>query len=155
MEKLGTSILIICLDEEVGSKLSQQFADFLGLHYACCKDIIEYDLFDSGAILQKCGAEYLSKREKSVMRDIVHYEDSVIFANFDLYQNNLSMFEKLHPSIYLSLPKRKLSAKETVNSIVYENRSAFLKEKCDLTIEIGGANKGALAKLIKEISTKL
>lgn len=155
MEKLGTSILIICLDEEVGNKLSQQFADILGLHYACCKEIIEYDLFDSGAILQKCGAEYLAKREAAVMKDISHYEDSVIFINFDLYQNNLAMFEKLHPSIYLSLPKRKLSAKEAVNAIAYDNRNAFLKEKCDLTIEIGGANRGALAKLIKEISTKL
>lgn len=155
MEKLGTSILITCLDEEVGNKLSQQFADFLGLHFACCKEIIEYDLFDSGAILQKCGQDYLAKREKSVMKDISNYEDSVIFINYDLYQNNLSLFENLHPSIYLHLPKRKLSAKEAINTIAYNAHSTFLKEKCDLTIEINGANKSMLAKLLKEIGAKL
>lgn len=155
MEKLGTSILIVCLDEEIGNKLSQQFADFLGLHFACCKEIIEYDLFDSGAILQKCGIDYLNKREKSVMNNISHYENSVIFMNFDLYQNNISLFENLHPSIYLNLPKKKLSKKETINSISYETRSAFLIEKCDLMVEIGGANKNALTKLVKEVSNKL
>lgn len=155
MEKLGTSILITCLDEEVGSKLSQQFADLLGLHFACCKEILEYDLFDSGAILQKCGVEYLAKRERSVMRDISHYEDSVIFINYDLFQNNTSQFETLHPKIFLNLPKRKLSSKEKINAIAYSERQNLLKEKCDLVVEINGANKGALAKLIKEINSKL
>lgn len=155
MKKLGTSILITCLDEEVGSKLSQQFADLLGLHFACCKEILEYDLFDSGAILQKCGAEYLEKREKSIMRDISSYEDSVIFINYDLYQNNMLLFEDLHPSIYLSIPKRKLSAREIVNSIGYDMHSDFLRGKCDLTIEISGLNKNSFAKLVKEIGEKL
>lgn len=155
MEKLGTSILITCLDEEVGSKLSRSFADFLGLHFACCKEIIEYDLFDSNAILQKCGAEYFSKREKSVMKNISNYEDSVIFINFDLFQNNFSIFKNLHPSIFLNLPKKKISAKEAINLIAYDDRRTFLSEKCDLTVNIHNASKSSLSKILKEINTKL
>ena len=155
MEKLGTSILITCLDDVVGSNLAQQFANFLGLHFACCKEIIEYDLFDSGAILQKCGAEYFAKREQSVMKDISRYEDSVIFINFDLYKNNIKLFKDIHPSIYLNLPKKKLSVKETVNSIEYDEHSAFLKAKCDIIVDINSANKSALSKVIKEINSKL
>ena len=78
--KLGTSILIVSLNKEIGNVLSSQLANVLSMHFADCKELIEYDLFDSGAILEKCGIEYLTKREKSVVRGIATYEKSVIFV---------------------------------------------------------------------------
>lgn len=153
--KLGTSILITSLNKEIGQVLSSQLANVLGMHYADCKELIEYDLFDSGAILQKCGIEYLTKRERSVIRDIATYENSVIFVEYDIYKNNYELLRKIHPSIYLKCAKRKLSKTEPINEIAFEDRDKFLSDNCDLVIEVNSASKSAFAKIIKEINQKL
>lgn len=153
--KLGTSILIVSLNKEIGNVLSSQLANVLSMHFADCKELIEYDLFDSGAILEKCGIEYLTKREKSVVRDIATYENSVIFVEYDIYKNNYELLNKISPSIYLKFPKRKLAKTEPISELDFEQRDKFLQTSCDLTIEVASAGKSAFAKIIKEIKQKL
>ncbi len=153
--KLGTSILIVSLNKEIGNVLSSQLANVLSMHFADCKELIEYDLFDSGAILEKCGIEYLTKREKSVVRDIATYENSVIFVEYDIYKNNYELLNKISPSIYLKCPKRKLAKTEPISELDFEQRDKFLQTSCDLTIEVASAGKSAFAKIIKEIKQKL
>ena len=153
--KLGTSILIVSLNKEIGKVLSSQLANVLSMHFADCKELIEYDLFDSGAILEKCGIEYLTKREKSVVRDIATYENSVIFVEYDIYKNNYELLNKISPSIYLKCPKRKLAKIEPISELDFEQRDKFLQTSCDLTIEVASAGKSAFAKIIKEIKQKL
>lgn len=153
--KFGTSILILCLNKEFGKALSSQLANILGMHYADCKEIIEYDLFDSGAILQKCGIEYLNKREKSVVKDISNYENSLIFVEYDIYKTNQKIFDKVHPQIYLRCSRRKLQKDDVINDLAFEERDAFLKENCDLTVDISGTSKSVVNKIIKEIKQKL
>ena len=70
MKKLGSSILVLCLNESVGSGLSKELADFLGLHFANAKQIVEYDLFDSEDMIKKCGMAYFKKREKSSLKSL-------------------------------------------------------------------------------------
>ena len=153
--KLGTSILIVSLNKEIGKVLSSQLANVLSMHFADCKELIEYDLFDSGAILEKCGIEYLTKREKSVVRDIATYENSVIFVEYDIYKNNYELLNKISPSIYLKCPKRKLAQTEPISELDFEQRDKFLHTSCVLTIEVASAGKSAFAKIIKEIKQKL
>ena len=153
--KLSTSILIVSLNKQIGKMLSLQLANSLNMHFADCKELIEYDLFDSGAILQKCGIEYLTKREKSVVRDIATYENSIIFVEYDIYKSNLELLNQIHPSIYLRCPKRKLEKTEAINQIAFEERDLYLKNSCDLTVDVSSASKLALAKIIKEIKQKL
>ncbi len=155
MKKLSDSILIVSLNEIEGKSLAQDLANTLNLHYASCKEILEYDLFDSGAILEKCGIAYLNKREKSIMKDISMYENSLIFISYDLLQNNLRIFEKIYPKIFLKFPKRKLSKNDTINLIAYEERNSFLSKFCDLSVEVSSSSKSNLSKILKEIDKKV
>lgn len=156
MKKLGSSILVFCLNENVGSGLSKGLADFLGLHFANAKQIVEYDLFDSDEMIKKCGMAYFKKREKSSLKGLSNFEDSVIFLNYDLFVNNQSLFKKISPKIYIKLPKRKLDKqKDVVSVLAYEERDKLLEEKADLSVEVSGENKSALNKIIKELKTKL
>ena len=155
MEKLGTSILITSLNDQAGSALAQKLSQLLGLHFASCKDIVEYDLFDSDAILTKCGVQYFEQREKSALSDISSYENSVIYIDYDLIKNNLAIFDQIHPRIFLNFPKRKLSKDAVLNIIAFEERNAYLREICDLTVDVNGDNKSSLSKLVKDIREKL
>ena len=111
MKNLGTSILILCLNERIAASLAKGLADCLGLHFASAKEIVSYDLFDPEAILQKCGKTYFRQREKASLKGLSNYEDSVIFVNYDLFINNQTIFKRIHPKVYLKLAKRKLDKK--------------------------------------------
>ncbi len=156
MKNLGTSILILCLNERIAASLAKGLADCLGLHFASAKEIVSYDLFDPEAILQKCGKTYFRQREKASLKGLSNYEDSVIFVNYDLFINNKTIFKRIHPKVYLKLAKRKLDKKDDVISIIaFEERDKLLQEKSDLTVEISGDGKANLKKILKELGTKL
>lgn len=153
MKKMGSSILIASLNQGGGAKLAEKLADALSLHFADCKEIIEYDLFDSEAILDKCGIAYLEKREKSVMKNIAIYENSVIFIDYDLFKNNHVIFKNMHPFIYLAFKKSKLTKADAINKLAYDERDAFLREQADLVVEVGG--KGDLEKILALMQERL
>ncbi len=155
MEKLGTSILITSLNTTIGAALTQKLANLLSLHYASCKDVVEYDLFDSKAILNNCGITYLKKRERSALRGVAAYENSVIFIDYDLLWHNYDLFNDFHPLIYLRFNKKKLSKDDVISALSYEERNKYLEERADLIIDVSADNKQNLTKIVKEISEKL
>lgn len=156
MEKLGSSILVLCLNERAGSNLSKSLADNLGLHFASAKDIVAYELFDANEMLEKCGKAYFKKREKSSLKGLAGYDDTIIFLSYDLFVNNQTIFKTLHPKLYFKLPKRKLDKKtDPISLIAFEERDKLLQEKADLVIEVSGDGKSAINKILKELKTKL
>ena len=155
MKNLGTSILITSLDNSVGAQLAESLSNLLGMHFASCKDIVEYDLFDSDAILNKCGVDYFEKREKAALAAVAAYENAIIYVDYDLMKNNLAIFNDIHPSIFLCIAKKKMPKTEVLSLLAYEERTAYLREICDLTVEVSGQGKSALTKIVKEIKEKL
>lgn len=156
MKKLGSSILVLCLNESIGSSLSKRLADFLGLHFADAKQIVEYDLFDSDEMIKKCGMAYFKKREKSSLKGLSNFEDSVIFLNYDLFVNNKMTFKKITPKVYIKLAKRKLDKKnDAISLLAYEERDKLLQDKADVIVEVSGDGNSAFNKIIKELKAKL
>lgn len=155
MKKLGTSILITSLNTAMGAALTEKLANLLSLHYASCKEIVEYDLFDSKAILDNCGVAYLKKRERSALRNVADYENSIIFIDYDLLWHNYDLFNDFHPLVYLRVSKRKLSKSDVISAISYDERDKYLQERADLIIDVQADNKSSLTKIVKELSEKL
>lgn len=155
MENLGTSILITSLNNSVGAALAESLSNLLGMHFASCKDIVEYDLFDGDAILNKCGIDYFEKREKAALSAVAAYENAIIYIDYDLLKNNLAIFNNIHPRVFLCTPKKKMPKDEVLSVLAYEERTAYLSEICDLTVEVSGSGKSALSKIVKEIKEKL
>ena len=122
MKQMGTSILVTCLSDAVGAHLAEEMSSLLGLFYASCKDIVEYDLFDSKAILKNCGLRYLKQREKSALKSVSQYEGAVIYVDYQLFKSGSVAFKNVHPCIYLRLPKQKLEKNDALNKIAFETR---------------------------------
>lgn len=126
------------LDEKFVKNVSSILASKLEMFVADCKDLIIYDLIDPKDVLNKCGIEYLKKREKKVLINCSEYENTVISINFDLFRDNTDVFKNSF-IIYLKLPEDKIT--KTTNQISYDKRNEFLIENVDITINLEKKSK--------------
>lgn len=127
------NIIVVSLDEKFCNSVSSFLASKLDMYYANCKDLIEYDLIDPKDVLDKCGVEYLRKREKGVIENCASYQNTIIAINYDLFKDYFQLFDK-SVIIYLFVPKEKIS--DTINNIVFEKRDKFLTDNSDIKIYI-------------------
>ncbi len=145
------NLLFVCLNEKFGETISKSFASELSLHFGNCKELIEYDLFNSGEIIKQFGQEYYLKKEKKVIETICNYENMLIFTNFDIFFHNILTFKKYCLIIYLNIPKKLLSSKDVVNKLAYEGRKADLIKDANLVVNIQSLNEKEAIKQIYKI----
>ena len=149
-ENIKDKILFVCLDERFGEEVSRTFADSLTLHFANCKELIEYDLFNSGEVLSQCGEDYYLMREKKVIKSTCGYENTVMFANYDIYYHNREVFSKYSTKVYLKIAKKALSKQETLNKLDFETRNAELEKNSDFVVSLKNLSvKGAIKEIYK------
>ena len=143
-------LVLVCLDEKFGEMITKNFADSLNLHFANCRELIEYDLFNSGEVLTHCGEEYYLMREKKVIKSACGYENAVMFSSYDIYFHNKEIFGRECTKIYLKLPKKSLSSEESVNKLDFDARDSFLENECDIIIKLKNlSHKNAIKEIFK------
>ena len=148
-KKIKNGILFICLNQSFGEKVAKAFADSISLHFANCRDLIEYDLFNSGEVLSQCGEEYYLMREKKVIKMACSYEDTIMFANYDIFSHNKEIFSKCSTLIYLKLSKKLLSDDDKINRLAFDIRDKELEKNTDITVNIKSLKeKNALKEII-------
>ena len=148
--KLKNSILLICLNESFGKSLSKSFADSLSMHFADCKELVEYDLFNSGQILSECGKDYYLMREKKVVMMTCGYENTVMFADYDIFNHNKEVFNNRSTTVFLKVPKQCLTEKDMISLLAFDIRDSELEKECDITVNIKKLNeKSALNEIYR------
>lgn len=151
LEGLKDKILFICLDEKLGENVSRIFADSLNMHYASCRDLIEYDLFNSQAVFKECGEEYYLMREKKVAKMACGYENSIMFATYDIYLHSRDVFDKLSTKIYIKIPEKLLSSEYPINKMNYTERDEDLTKNTDFIVSVKRLNEKSIVKEIYKI----
>ncbi len=154
MKNLKTikNILIVSLDVKFTSGVASELASRLDMFYADCKDMVVYQLIDPNEILEKCGFEYLKKREQSAIKSCAEYENTVLSINFDLYKEYFDLF-KYSLVIYLELPKLRL--KETTNIIAYQSHEEFLTKNSNIKLSFMRKSKIIATNKIIEVLGEL
>ena len=147
-EKIKTNILFLCLDEKFGEDVSKTVAEDFSMHFAKVKELVEYDLFDSGEVLAKCGEEYYLEREQKVVRSICSYENALFFSNYDIFTHNKNEFLLNCTVVYLKIPKKLLSGKEVVNRLSFDIKDKELQDIAYITVELKNLNKRTAIKEI-------
>ena len=122
------NIVLVSLDDKFCESVSIILSDKLDMYNACCKDLVEYDLINPKDVIDKCGIEYLKKREREVVKNCSTYINTVISINFDLFKDYFDLFNN-SIIIYLSLPKEKIT--NSVSKVSFENRNEFLLKHCN------------------------
>ena len=151
MEELKDKILFICLDEKLGECVSREFAESLSMHFANCRELIEYDLFNSQAVFSQCGEEYYLMRERKVAKMACGYENSVMFASYDIYHHSKEIFDKFATKIYIKIPEKQLSNEYTISKLNYTERDDELSACANFTVNAKRINSKSILKEIYKI----
>lgn len=143
------NILIVSLNDRFSKNIATNLASNLNMFFSDCYELVVYDLINPKEVLEKCGLEYLKRREKNVLENCAEYTNTVFSINFDYIKEHLSIFDK-SLIIYLDLPENKVT--KVANKIDYANRSDFLKVTSDIVIKI---DKCLIKKTTSMILNKL
>lgn len=127
------NILIISLDEKFTKDVSSHLASELEMFSVDCKEFVEYDLINPKDVLDKCGLEYLRKRERGALSSVCEYHNTVISINYDLFKRNFDLFE-YSLIVYLKLDDKFLG--DIINTIEEKNYNEFLLMQADIQLEV-------------------
>ena len=148
MKEFKQNILIVCLNDDLGQVTSKELAESLGMLFASCKDIVDYEVFDAKAVIEKCGIEYFEDREQKVLEHIADYENCVISTDYDYFLKGESLFARKCNLLYLRVKKKQLSKDDSINMLAYEERDKELSEKCELVCEFKHNTKKTVESIL-------
>ena len=146
-QKEIVNILIVSLDSKFSETISVAFANDMEMFFLDCRKMIIYDLEDPKAVEEKCGTEYLKKREKKVLKNCADFENTVLSISADLFHENCQVFSKSY-IIYIELSQD--FVKETIDNIEYKNYNKFFKQNADLIVKSEDENIPNLLEKIKK-----
>ena len=145
--KTINNLVIVSLDDNFSKAVAQTLANQLDMFGCDVKELIIYDLINPEEILEKCGYEYLKKREKGVVRSSADYQNTVISVSFDLYKE---YSEEFTMSLIIYLQLQKTSIRAITSKISYQSRDEFLKDKADIVLMLDRKSKISVCKGIVE-----
>ena len=146
-----SSILLVCLNEDFGRSVSKKFAEGLSMHFADCKELVEYDLFNSGQILNQCGKDYYLMREKKVIMMACGYENTLMFSGYDLFNHSREVFKLRSTIVYLRLSKNLLTEKDKIDILAFDMRNSDLEKESDVIVDIKKLNQSHALKEIYKV----
>lgn len=143
------NIVVISLSRGFCKGVALSLSSKLDMFNIDAKDMVTYDLINPKEVLEKCGVSYLKKRERGVIEGISGYLDCVISINFDLFKDNIDLFEK-SLICYLALPLA--SVEGTINQLDYDFRDEFLTKNSDIIIHLDKkSKKSAVAGILDKL----
>ncbi len=139
------NIVILGLDYEYNLKIGKILSDSLGMFFLDFKDYVEYSLFSTKDMLEKCGVEYLEKQQKKCLMSASEFENTVLCIPYNYFfeQDNNKLFESAQ-KFYIYFSKNKLSKivdndTLSVDLMVFSDRDFELNKACNHKIKV--ANK--------------
>ena len=114
--------------------------------YADLEQILEYNMINDD-MLEKAGQQYFDENEKSTLKNVANYENTVITLDFSTLnkENNAEILRQSTLVIYLSLEHNifeSLNVSEndknlaSINEIVYADRDKLLRSFADITVDV-------------------
>ena len=143
------NILLVALNDKFCKNVAKNLADKLDMFFADCHELVVYDLINPKEVLEKCGMEYLKKRERAVLENCSEYRDTVISIRFEYFKENFNLF-KNSIIVYLRLPEQKVS--RVVNKIDYKFRDEFSSSYSDFVLDL---EKCLTKKAVNSLMEKL
>ena len=140
------NITILCNSQNFKKRVAKNLADQLDMLYADLEQILEYNMINDD-MLEKAGQQYFDENEKSTLKNVANYENTVITLDFSTLnkENNAEILRQSTLVIYLSLEHNifeSLNVSEndknlaSINEIVYADRDKLLRSFADITVDV-------------------
>lgn len=117
------NICIVGLSKQFTNDVSKQLSIRMDMFYANIQDILEFELMDLDKVEEVCGVEYLLKQERSIVRRVCSYDNTLINVDYSCLNNdnNLEVIRDNCLIIYLKLNEKRFIKeleKENINNNV-------------------------------------
>jgi len=153
MKEFKQSILVVCLNESKGQEVAYSLANALNMLYANSNDIVAYEVFDTQAVIEKCGQEYFEKRERSALKHISRYSNVVVSVGYDHFNKGYDFFKNTCNFVYVKAKKKQIDEKDSINILAFEERDKELEEKSEFIVPLKATNK-TVDEIIKQFRSE-
>ena len=143
------NVLLVSLSDSFTKRVAFALSERLEMFNLNCHDMIVYDLINPKEILEKCGLEYLQKREKGVIENCAGFLNTCISINYELLFKYANLFSK-SLLIYINLPYEKIT--KVPSKLDFNNRNDFLEKIAD---EVICLDKKSCNNAVEQILNKL
>jgi len=142
-----TNLCIIGLSKQFTDNVCKQLANKMEMFYANIEEIFAYDLMDVGRIEEVCGVDYLFKEEKSIIRRVCGYDNTLINIDYALLNNDdiLNHIKTKCLLVYLSLDRKRFIQEQkkemissnliSINNEVFDDRNFLCNRISDIKID--------------------
>ena len=130
MKEFKQNILIVCLNEAKGQEIAYSLANVLSMLYANSNDIVAYEVFDTQAVIEKCGQEYFEKREKSALKHISRYSNVVVSVGYDYFNKGYDFFKNTCNFVYVKAKKKQLEEMNYFDEILITRAGGVVTSHC-------------------------
>ena len=154
MKEYKQSILIVCLNSNIGQEVAHTLADNLNMLFANCRDIVNYEVFDSKSVIEKCGLEYFQKKEQSAIKHISKYENSVIFVDYEYFLKGYNYFINNCNFVYIKIKKKQLSVDDDINFLAFEERDKELEQNCEFVVTVKSNTEKTVNEILKQFRSE-
>ncbi|MBQ7351948.1 MAG: hypothetical protein IJW59_03730 [Clostridia bacterium] len=157
-----SNICIVGLTKQLTETICRQLSIKLDMFYANVQDILEFELMDLLRVEQVCGHEYILKEERSVIKRVATYENTLINIQYSslnnesslavVQENCLIIYLRLNEDRYvLELERENIQDNEKeLNLAVFNDRDFICRKISDLTIDCLNMNEEQLETSIIE-----
>ena len=125
------NICVIGLSKQFTDDVCKQLSIKMDMFYANVQEILEFELMDIERVEQVCGVDYVQKEERSIIRRLCTYDNTLINLDYSCLNNesNLEVVRDNCLIIYIKLDEKRFikeQDKENITNNVKEiNRDLF------------------------------
>lgn len=158
MPKLN--ICVVGLAKDLTDKICSELANRLELYYANVEKILEFELFDQENIEKICGKDYLLREEKSIIKRLCTYEETLINLNhFNLNNDETLNTVKEHCLlIYLHITEDRFNVElqnttdgnNVFDKTLFSDRDKICRHEADIVIDCEDLDVSNIASLASE-----
>ena len=142
-----TNLCIIGLSKLFTDNVCKQLSTKMDMFYANVEEIFAYELMDLAKIEEVCGLEYLQKEEKSIIKRVCSYDNTLINIDYALLNNDdlckivkdncLLIYLGLSIDGFVQEQKNELISESliSINKEVFEDRDYLCKNISDIIID--------------------
>ena len=160
MPKLN--ICVVGLAKDLTDQVCSKLATDLELYYANVEKILEFELFDYENIERICGKDYLAREERSIIRRLCTYEDTLMNLNyFNLNNEEILNIVKEHCLlIYLHITynrfidetnkERSTDNKKLLDATLFDDRDGICRMEADIVVDCKNDNANDVTKKVAQ-----
>lgn len=142
-----TNLCVVGLPKQFTDTLGKTLASKMDMFYANIEDLFAYELVDMVRIEELCGVEYLQKEERSIVKRVCQYDNTLINIDYailnkgdmlDLIKNHcLLIYYEMNKDRYIDEINKEGQSSNliVINLEVFQDRNNLCKSMADVIID--------------------